>query len=74
VAARKSGFGIQEIKRIVSQNAIESPNLKEAVILAAKRKTTSIDQQIEALEKQRQLLMDAQSCICSDLSTCSIFA
>jgi len=73
VAARKTGFGIKEIKRIVSQTEFDGRSLKDAVISAAIRKTNSIDQQIQTLNAQRGLLVDAQACLCDDLSRCSIY-
>jgi len=73
VVARKTGFGIKEIKRIVSQNEFDGRSLKDAVITAARRKTNSIDQQIQTLNAQRELLVDAQACLCDDISRCSIY-
>ena len=73
VAARKAGFGIKAIKQIIAEHDTSSLSLKSVVLAAAQIKADSIEQQIRALEKQRQTLIDAQSCICTDLSACSVY-
>ena len=67
-AARKAGFTIREIKQIINQN--ENPSLKHVVVTAAKTKVNSIEQQIQILEQQRQILIEAQFCPCPELSSC----
>ena len=72
VTARNAGFGIQEIKRIIRKSD-KSVSFKSAVIKAAQTKENSIDKQIQALETQREILRNAQSCLCKDFATCSAY-
>jgi len=71
LAARQAGFGIKEIKQILTQNKTGTDNLKDVILAAARKKTALIDQEIAHLQKQRQILINTQSCLCPELGTCA---
>lgn len=73
IVARKAGFGIKAIKQMLEQNKTAGLPMKNTVVVAAQARVHAIEQEIEVLQKQRQLLTDAKMCSCIDLSKCSMF-
>ena len=73
IVARKAGFGIKAIKQMLEQNKTAGLPMKNTVVVAAQTRVHAIEQEIEVLQKQRQLLTDAKMCSCIDLSKCSMF-
>jgi DNA-binding transcriptional MerR regulator len=67
--ARNAGFAIREIKDILSTGGDRSRG-KSAWRFAVRRKIADIRQQVDRLEKIREILESAIQCDCLELESC----